>query len=123
MTALRPQLCALLGTACLTAGAFADSPESPVRHDPFSRPAVERLLDTPGEAVLDGRVAHAKLKGVLITGELHLANIDGRILARGDDIYGYRVLAISERNVTLRRGHDVLTMELNGVELAHGDRD
>lgn len=90
---------------------LADSLESPpvLQHNPFSRPPSEVLRSSPvenGRAV--GTTLMPQVHATMIGSTNRLANIDGRILKRGDEVQGYLLVAIHEQYAVLRRnGEDI----------------
>lgn len=57
--------------------------------------------------------AKLKLEAVLIDGERHVAQINGRMVSIGDTLFGYRVKKIENHGVTLSnaRGEKFIRME------------
>ena len=55
------------------------------------------------------------LKGTLRSKAGSLANVSGKILAIGEQIYGFKLIAVSEQSATLVRGEERLELVLEGT--------
>ena len=89
----------------------ADAPENPpaLKHNPFSRPPSEVLRDSPVEPGRTiGTTFIPQVRATMIGSVNKLANVDGRILKRGDEVEGYLLVAIHEQYAVFRRnGEDI----------------
>ncbi len=70
------------------AGPDLDAPE---RADAAPTPEPEPVVELP------------RLRGVLLAGPDSLVNIDGEVLALGEEIRGYRLVEVGERSAVLAR--------------------
>lgn len=79
-----------------------------LRRNPFAVPASQQPPAKPAAPARDAEPVvvpepRFRLRAVLAAGSNSLANIDGRIVAAGEAIDGYRVIAIREQSVVLQR--------------------
>ncbi|OIN05590.1 hypothetical protein [Oceanisphaera psychrotolerans] len=84
----------------LATTALADT-GMPLR-DPFVRPQTElpaRTTPTPVVSEPD-----FKLRALLVAGDNSLANIDGTILALGDEFDGYRLISVTQEETLFEKG-------------------
>jgi len=76
---------------------------APLR-DPFQRPAASRPAVTPA-----AQEKPPRLRALVLNGARSLANIDGEVLATGEQHAGYTVLRIDTRGALIARaGHELL---------------
>ncbi len=103
-------VCSALATAWLPSLAAADDPPMLV-HNPFSRPPSEvtRARDSVIERD-DGDGETIDLRATMIGGVSKLANVAGRILKPGDEIEGYKLIAVYERYAVFRRNNEMMTV-------------
>lgn len=72
--------------------------------NPFERPLVASSKDeVPDEAVVEAPQVTLELRGTMAAGAHSLANIGGEILAIGQEINGYRLMAVHQRHVVLQK--------------------
>lgn len=98
----------LLSAVLLLAHASAEATPRTVLRDPFLRPATARLgppADTAEPAL--------RLRALVLGGARSLANIDGHVVAAGEQFAGYTVVRIDADGVLLARaGRELrLTMQ------------
>ena len=94
----------------------ADGVAGPLRINPFVQPEV--VADEAITAV-SGEEDFMVLRGIMLAGEQSLANIGGKILGIGQEINGYRVIAVNESNVVLDRDgtrRELGVSKLDGIE-------
>ena len=101
-----------IALALLAAGSLrADIPEKPpaLKNNPFARPPSEVLRDSPVEPGRTiGTTLTPQVRATMIGSVNKLANVDGRILKRGDEVDGYLLVAIHEQYAVFRRsGEDI----------------
>jgi len=53
-----------------------------------------------------------KLKGILLAGGQPLVNFGGRVMEPGDEIAGYRLVAVRESEAVFNRNGQIITMSL-----------
>lgn len=105
MSARRGPLLRCAGVAIVQLCALAGAQAQGLRHDLFARPALatlQSLRPAPG-----GNAAPAKaepvwnpaLRAVVAAGRESMANVDGVIVRIGEEIDGYRLTAVGEREV------------------------
>ena len=88
----------LLSVVLLLAHAAADAAPQTALRDPFLRPAAARLAPPTGSAKPAPR-----LRALVLGGVRSLANIDGHVVAAGEQFAGYTVLRIDANGVLLAR--------------------
>lgn len=101
---------AILATAWLSPLVAAEMPPD-LSHNPFSRPPSEVLRE---EVIAiendDGTGPSLPLQATMIGQVNRLANVGGRILKRGDEYRGYRLIRIHEQYVEFERNGQVITV-------------
>ena len=104
----------LIMAALWTAGwQAAAAAAEPIAKNPFTRPgytADRPLPAAPGVEVEDFR--EIELKATLISGRRSFANLNGEILAPGEEFRGYRLLRVSEGQAVLSRDGETLTLRV-----------
>ena len=112
----------LLSTICalLLPAAVAHAAELALRHDPFRRPDLSRLVgvvraESPADAP---QPRLPRLRGVVVAGSASVASIDGVTVPLGGEVDGFRVERIGEDGVRLRRGHEIVELKLDPVQEA-----
>lgn len=106
----------------LLASTALPAAEAPPRRDPFAAPA----LPPPAPAA-SPRYAGAppappgpppapppvpELRAVLAAGSASLANIDGKLLALGEEVDGYRLIEVGDDSAVLARGRRRLRLQV-----------
>ena len=82
----------------------ASSGDAVLKTNPFERPLVTSSKDDePEVAVEETPQTSMELRGTMAAGKNSLANIGGEILAIGQEINGYRLVAIHQRHVVLQK--------------------
>lgn len=101
----------LLGAVLLLAHAAAEAAPHTALRDPFLRPAAARL--TPPTDSASSAEPAPRLRALVLGGARSLANIDGHVVATGEQFAGYTVLRIDANGVLLARaGRELrLTMQ------------
>lgn len=112
------KIAAVLGLVLLPVHA-AEQEVVPLQRNPFVAP---KALEPPVAAVAPRRYAEPEpepepepqfgLRAVLSAGSDSLANIDGSILGVGQTIDGYRLVAIREHQVVLKRRGKRIVLDL-----------
>ena len=83
--------------------AIADEPPA-LSHNPFSRPSSNETLDLGRVTDSDSRNGTSLVLRATMVGNVRkLANIAGHILQPGDEIEGYKLIAVHERYAILER--------------------
>ena len=85
----------------------------PIAKNPFTRPGY--TADRPLPATVEQRLEilePLRLKATLIAGSKTLADINGEILAPGDEIQGHRLIRVNEGEAILRKDGDFLTLSV-----------
>lgn len=77
----------------------------PLAHNPFSRPpSQEKDYDLGIVQNDDGSGATLALRATMVGPARRLANVAGRVLTAGDEIEGYRLVAIHEDYAVFEKG-------------------
>jgi hypothetical protein len=94
--------------AALPGSSFSQSER--LQHDPFARPALANLQHGARLVPKDrGRAAAAdpkralNLQAVMVAGANSIANVDGIMVRIGEQIYGYRLIAVQERTAIFEK--------------------
>lgn len=85
----------------------------PIVNNPFTRPGY--TADRPLPTAMEPRpeiMEPLQLKATLIAGSRTLADINGEILAPGDEIQGHRLIRINEGEAVLRKDGTFLTLSV-----------
>lgn len=103
------RLLVLLGTAVLLCATSTAEPLE-LRHNPFARPpSVVTVPDHAARRPQDSSTEPVVL-ATLVTSGNALANIDGRILRPGDEIYGYTLIKVFENRAIFERQGNQMTV-------------
>jgi hypothetical protein len=70
-----------------------------LKHDPFARPQAYRTSSSA--SYQDKSLSDLVLKGVLVSGSQHTANINGQFVNQGEMAFGYKIIEITPTSVTL----------------------
>jgi len=107
-----------LATVVATVGASsAVWSAPPLRYDPFARPllttAVPKSVAAPGNPAGDAPAWNPNLIAVMVAGTHSMVNLDGTIVGIGQEMDGYRLVQVRDREATFARGKQrvVLKME------------
>lgn len=85
-----------------------------LKTNPFERPLVTSSKDdVPDEVVVEAPQVTLELRGTMAAGENSLANIGGEILAIGQEISGYRLVAVHQRHVVLEKNETQRTLQID----------
>ena len=78
--------------------------------NPFARPAQDT---TPVQDAQDApAIIRPELRGVVVAGEHSIANLNGTLLAIGEDASGYELASVTEDAATFRHDGQLVTLEL-----------
>ena len=87
---------------------FADPLE--LRHNPFARPpSVVTIVDREARRPQESSIEPVVL-ATLVASRDRLANVDGRILRPGDEIYGYTLVRVFENRAVFERQGNPITV-------------
>jgi hypothetical protein len=90
---------ALIAISMIVTAEVSASEKPVLKHDPFARPQAYRV--TSSATYQDKSVSDLVLKGVLISGSQHTANINGQFVNQGESAFGYKIIEITPTSVTL----------------------
>lgn len=96
-----------------TSTCLAGDARGVLRINPFERPIVEdiRSAQVPAESRVEA--PELRLRAVMLAGSGSLANIGGTIMGIGEEIEGYRLVSITERNVVLNKHGKARTLSID----------
>ena len=102
-------LLAVVSGHCALAG-------TPLRHDPFARPVLTvtapKSSGAPAAAVEETPPWAPNLIAVMVAGKNSLVNLDGGIVAIGQEIDGYRLLQVREREAIFTKGKQRILLKM-----------
>lgn len=90
----------MAGLLLVAAGTCAADDTATLRVNPFLRPDAGNGAAAAAAATDTGAM---ELRGIMMAGALSLANIGGRIIGVGEQINGYRLVAVNTDGVVLER--------------------
>ena len=91
-----------------------------LRHNPFARPpSVVTVVDREGSRLRESSIEPVVL-ATLVASRNKLANVDGRILRPGDEIYGYTLVRVFENRAVFERQGSSITVYVK-PQLEEGD--
>ncbi len=82
--------------------------------NPFSRPLLEPTPE-PGAPVSES-IDRPLLRGVIVAGDRSIANLNGTLLAIGEEVSGYRLDSVSEEGATFVHDGEPVTLYLEEAE-------
>jgi len=91
--------------------AFSAEP-SFLRRNPFVSPLEQGANGSAGADAARMSSAELKLKGILLSGGQPLVNFGGQIMAPGDEVAGYLLVSVGEREAVFNRNGQIITMSL-----------
>lgn len=87
--------------------------DSDVRRDPFLQPDLTAIKTSAQQSPTIVNRGTLLLKGTLRSGDNVLANINGNILAIGDELDGFKLISVSEQSATLENSSEKLELLLD----------
>ncbi len=121
MTRAWPLLAFVLAAVLAGAPELSFSEEAKLQHDPFARPALGSLQrGSKGGPAGNGKAAAAEprrrlnLQAVMMAGPKSIANVDGMMVRLGDQVYGYRLVAVHERQAVFEKNNKRFTVFIRG---------
>ncbi len=94
-----------------------------LHHNPFQRPQPSALVTAEGMASPERPLRRKtpppqlELRATLLSNRTPLVNVDGHILAIGDEIEGYRLTRITEGTAVFTSGQRRLTLTIDSRDL------
>jgi hypothetical protein len=111
------QSLAMVTIMCITAASYAGGSAHNLKTNPFVRPVdSQKQLEAP-ESTEQLSPVPLVLRGTVVAGQQSLANISGVVVSLGEEINGYKVVAIKQRAAVLLKNNDrrVLSVD-DGIE-------
>jgi hypothetical protein len=93
----------------------------PLRHDPFARPlltaTVPKNVVAQGDAAVDTSTWNPNLIAVMVAGDHSLVNLEGTIVAIGQEVDGYRLVQVRDREAIFTRGKQRVVLKMEASTL------
>ena len=107
---LKPEL-AILVCMCLPQASHSAGHE--LKTNPFARSVEVQAQVSASPAVAEELSVPFVLRGTMVAGQQSLANISGVVVSLGEEINGYKLVDVQQREVVLQRHDDrrVLTVD------------
>ena len=100
---MRIRIVATLACCWLSLDVHAAEPPA-LENNPFSRPPSERLaIESPAAFDSDGADQPLELLATMVGGSNRLANVGGRVIRPGDEIFGYLLVQVNEDHAIFSR--------------------
>jgi hypothetical protein len=91
---------------CATAVSYAGGSTYDLKTNPFVRPVdTQKQLDVQ-ESAEESSTVPLVLRGTVVAGQRSLANISGVVVSLGEEINGYKLVAIQQRQAVLLKNND-----------------
>lgn len=104
----------------LVLAAQADSGITSLQHNPFTRPAIGS--EATAQSVRTPILTRPEyLRATLVAGKHSLANVDGTLVAIGENIDGYRLIEVSDGSATFATEGETFTVTVGEKDLGNND--
>lgn len=104
---------------CMTLSFAADKPMK-LKKNPFKRPDLFSTgISETSVATTDGPGAELDIRAAMSAGENSSVNIGGNIIRIGEEIQGYRLLAVEEGKVIFSKNNSLVTVVVKRERLAN----
>ncbi len=91
--------------------------------NPFAHPLPESSQPVPGVAGAELETSLAlELRGTMLAGSESLVNISGLILGVGQEVDGYRIVSIHERQVVVEKNGEQRTLSVDNEDVETKDK-
>ena len=112
--------------ALLSLGSFSfqsDASETVymLQANPFAQPVIEKIPEPKPEQVKKP-ARQLELRGTMTAGEDSLANVDGEIVAIGEEFEGYRLVSVKDGEAVFSKDGKLITLTLD-EDKDHDSRD
>jgi len=97
------QKVAMLILMCLTQTCHAA--EQLLSTNPFAIPVGTAVMQSISSPVEQESPVRLELRGTIVAGQQSLANISGVIVSLGEEVNGYKLVGVQQREVVLLREH------------------
>ena len=110
------------GLGCLALTCQAAGAAGILHRNPFAHPLPESSQPAPDPAgAVPGSSVPLELRGTMLAGPNSLVNIGGWILGIGQEVEGYRIVAIHEREVVVEKNGEQRTLSLDSKDVETRD--
>ena len=108
-----------LAAASIAVSTWAQEGQTKLRTNPFVRPAVidGAPQSTPASGPVHSNAPPSRLRFALAAGKDSLVNVDGRTLRIGDEINGYRLVAVRADMAIFSNGREMIELSVRQKEL------
>lgn len=100
----------LAGLACMP---LAGETQLVLQTNPFERPIVQEKPATVAAKAQQSAALALQLRATMLAGADSLANISGMIIGIGEEIEGYRLVTVRERDVILSKNGTTRTLSVD----------
>jgi hypothetical protein len=111
------QRLAMVSLMCITAVSYAGGSAHNLKTNPFVRPVDSPKQREAEESTEQLSLVPLVLRGTVVAGQQSLANISGVVVSLGEEINGFKLVSIKQREAILLRNNDrrVLSVD-DGIE-------
>ena len=110
---MRSRTLALIGLQLLLLSSAAHAVDTFLKSNPFERPVKKDRGEVSQGAAAQVVLPAMKLRSTMAAGTASLANIGGEILGIGEEINGFRLLAVHPRHVVLEKNAIQKTLSID----------
>ena len=100
------QWLAIVSIMCVTAASYAGGGGNDLGTNPFFRPVDSQKHLDATELTEQLSPVPLVLRGTVVAGQQSLANISGVVVSLGEEINGYKLVSIQQREAILLKGSD-----------------
>lgn len=108
-------------TICSLSQGHAAGVAATLKTNPFSNPYLSEMNASKAHSRDDFSTVALELRGTMVAGGNSQANIGGVIIAVGEDVEGYKLVAIKQRSVILDKNGVTKTLSLDPDERESGN--
>ena len=85
-----------------------------LQKNPFVRPTYKEGTFTDRNSMAsNSSAASMKLRGIMLANDNSVANIDGKIISIGQQIHGYTLVTVKQRQVLLDNNGTLITLSID----------
>ena len=92
----------------------ADTDSMTLQTNPFLRPThKEAAFDNRSDTISNASAGSMQLRGIMLANSNSVVNIDGEIIAIGQQIHGYTLISVKQRHIVLDRNGTQITLSID----------
>lgn len=110
---MRNRAMTLICSCLLLLSTAVPAVENFLKSNPFERPPVKDAGEASRNAAAQASLPAMKLRSTMAAGPASLANIGGEIVGLGEEVNGYRLLAVHPRHVVLEKNDIQKTLSID----------